>query len=114
MSDHIACQILENDEWTDWYIEENQKRLSENYALTIKFLHGHDVPYYAGSNTAFFIWADLGAVVQRRRLFKQSNRLEDLSKKSVDITADIMSKLLERKVFLASGQAFGSERPGWF
>lgn len=119
LSDHIVCQILEDDEWTDWYIEENQKRLSENYALAIKFLHEHDIPYYAGSNAAFFIWTNLGSCSGGGYL-KQSNRLEDLSiqdngnEKSVDITADIMSKLLERKVFLASGQAFGSERPGWF
>jgi bifunctional pyridoxal-dependent enzyme with beta-cystathionase and maltose regulon repressor activities len=25
-----------------------------------------------------------------------------------------MDKLIERRVFLASGKAFGSEKPGWF
>jgi aspartate/methionine/tyrosine aminotransferase len=119
-SDHIACSILENDEWTDWYIQENQKRLSQNYALTIKFLKAHDVPYYPASNAAFFVWIDLGTVVRRRTFSKDGLTLNDLSLDDGDnneypqITADIMSKLLAQKVFLASGEAFGSERPGWF
>ena len=119
-SDHITCKVLENDDWTDWYIKENQKRLSENYALTVKFLREHDVPYTPGSNAAFFVWVDLGAAVRRRRSSQKRIGLEDLSlaasgrREDHDVTLDIMSKLLEQKVFLASGQAFGSERPGCF
>jgi len=119
-SDHIACKVLENDEWTDWYVGENQKRLSQNYAMAIKFLKDHDVPYYPASNAAFFVWVDLGAAVQRRRVSRNVMALKDLSLDDSDsngyteITADIMSKLLAQKVFLASGEAFGSERPGWF
>lgn len=119
-SDHIACNILENDEWTDWYIGENQTRLSQNYALTVKFLKDHDVPYYPASNAAFFVWVDLGAAVRHRKFSKNEMALKDLSlddgdsNENTDITADIMSKLLAQKVFLASGKAFGSERPGWF
>jgi aspartate/methionine/tyrosine aminotransferase len=119
-SDHIACNILENDEWTDWYIGENQTRLSRNYALTVKFLKDHDVPYYPASNAAFFVWVDLGAAVRHRKFSKNEMALKDLSlddgdsNENTDITADIMSKLLAQKVFLASGEAFGSERPGWF
>jgi aspartate/methionine/tyrosine aminotransferase len=118
-SDHIACKVLENDEWTDYYIKENQKRLSENYILTVKFLKEHNVPYYPGSNAAFFVW-DLGEAARRRRLSKGVAAMEDLGiedgdgKESDDNMTDIMSKLLEQKVFLASGEAFGSERQGWF
>ena len=120
LSDHITCQVLENDEWTDWYIQENQKRLSENYALTVKFLNDNGVPYYPGSNAAFFVWANLGAALSQRRLGKEEVTLRDLSlqdghgKEAADVTGEIMSRLLEQKVFLASGQAFGSERPVWF
>jgi hypothetical protein len=46
-------------------------RLSENYALAIKFSHEYGIPYDAGSNAAFFIWADLGSVVQQRRFSKK-------------------------------------------
>jgi 1-aminocyclopropane-1-carboxylate synthase len=119
-SDHIACKVLENDEWTDWYIGENHKRLSRNYAMTIKFLKDHDVPYYPAGNAEFFVWVDLGATVQRRRVAKNGMALKDLSLDDSDsngyteITADIMSKLLTQKVFLASGEAFGNERPGLF
>jgi 1-aminocyclopropane-1-carboxylate synthase len=120
LSDHIACQILENDEWTDWYINENRKRLSENYAMTVKFLNDNGIPYYPGSNAAFFVWANLGTAMRQRRLGKEEMTVGDLSlqdshgKEGADVTGDIMSRLLEQKVFLASGQAFGSERPGWF
>jgi aspartate/methionine/tyrosine aminotransferase len=119
-SDHIACKILENDKWTDWYIKENQKRLSENYALTVKSLDEHDIPYYPGSNAAFFVWVDLGEAARRRKRSKTVTAIADLSigdgdsKKGSDTTTDIMAKLLEQRVFLASGKAFGSERPGWF
>jgi aspartate/methionine/tyrosine aminotransferase len=119
-SDHIACKILENDEWTAWYIKENQKRLSENYALTIKSLNEYDIPYYQRSNAAFFVWVDLGEATRRRRRSGTVTTIADLSigdgdgKESNDTTTDIMAKLLEQRVFLASGKAFGSERPGWF
>lgn len=119
-SDHIACKVLENDEWADWYIKENQKRLSEKYALTVKFLNENGVPYYPGSNAAFFVWVNLGRALRRKQLGEEGTALKDLSiedshgKEGDGITAEIMSRLLEQKVFLASGQAFGSERPGWF
>jgi hypothetical protein len=104
-------------ERTDWYIKENRKRLSENYALTIKFLREHDVPYTPGANSAFFVWVNLGEAVRRRRVYKSGQSLEYLrigdghGQGGDNLTAEIMSKLLEQKA-LASGQAFSSERPG--
>jgi hypothetical protein len=88
--------------------------------MTIKFLKHHDVPYYPASNAEFFVWVDLGAAVQRRMVAKNGMALKDFglddsdSNGYTETTADIMSKLLAQKVFLASGEVFGSERPGWF
>lgn len=118
MSDHIACNILEDDQFTDEYITTNQKRLGENYALTVKFLLDHGISYYRGSNAAFFVWVDLGGA-QRRK--KGSDR--ELEERSIEksatmggnqITTEIFEKLLNQRIFLANGEAFGSERPGWF
>ncbi len=122
VSDHIACNILENDEFTDKYIATNQKRLGENYALTLKFLHEHEIPYYPGSNAAFFVWVDLGEAQRRKRSNgrivpnKQQERgIEDSEiKENKNMTSEIFEKLLDQRIFLASGEAFGSERAGWF
>jgi 1-aminocyclopropane-1-carboxylate synthase len=32
----------------------------------------------------------------------------------MELTEEIMERLLRQKVFLANGVAFGSEQPGWF
>ncbi|RKK91843.1 hypothetical protein BFJ68_g16095 [Fusarium oxysporum] len=102
-SDHIAANILEDSLWTDAYIVENQKRLSKQYEFVIRWARDHHISHAPGVNAAFFVWLDLGSYYQR-------NHLEMYVKQSHHIT----KALLEKKVFLASGADFGSEKPGWF
>lgn len=65
--------------------------------------------YTLGANSAFFVWVNLGEAVRRRKVYKTGQSLEYLrkgdghSQGGDDLTAEIMSKLLEQKVFLASG-----------
>ena len=118
VSDHIACNILEDEEFTDNYITSNQERLGKNHALTVKFLYEHGISYYPGSNAAFFVWVNLEEARRGKRLSGQElqeKSVEDSgSMESNEITTEIFEKLLDHKIFLASGEAFGSERPGWF
>jgi 1-aminocyclopropane-1-carboxylate synthase len=106
LSDYIAANILEDDSFTDRYIEMNRKKLEISYHFVVKFLQGHSIEYAHGSNAGFFIWVNLGKkYLENRRITQYTG---------VDMTQDIMERLLEQKVFLASGNAFGSEEPGWF
>ncbi|EXA31197.1 hypothetical protein FOVG_17515 [Fusarium oxysporum f. sp. pisi HDV247] len=102
-SDHIAANILEDSLWKDAYIVENQKRLSKQYEFVIRWARDNHISHAPGVNAAFFVWLDLGSYYQR-------NHPEMDVKQSHHIT----KALLEKKVFLASGADFGSEKPGWF
>ena len=133
VSDHITANVLEDDDFVDWYVVTNQARLADSYRYTVDCLRRNDIPFASGSNAAFFVWADLGGALPRTGTADRAgpdvqslslsdtgdNGNADGGKKSraeepSDITTHIMSKLLSEKVFLASGEAFGSERPGWF
>ncbi|KAJ5691888.1 hypothetical protein N7462_001311 [Penicillium macrosclerotiorum] len=105
VSDYLVSRLLEDTQFTESYIQENQKRLSESYAYTVAFVRQHGINYAPGSNAAFFLWVNLGS------------KYRDLhpGEVGVDGVGDrIMRLLLKHKVFLASGALFGSEKDGWF
>jgi aspartate/methionine/tyrosine aminotransferase len=104
VTDNVVTTLLEDDTFTDKYIEDNQRRLSEVYSHTVKILKAHKIEYKPGSNAGFFLWMNLGKAYMDRH----PDRMDQ------DISQIIMTALLDRKVFLANGLAFGSERSGWF
>ena len=103
LSDHVASNILENTNWTDSYIVENRKRLSEAYSHCVDFLKKNEISYALGANAAFFLWVDLGKSYSKRH-----------GVEGKDVTEEVMEALLQQKVYLASGAVFGSETPGVF
>jgi aspartate/methionine/tyrosine aminotransferase len=105
ISDHAVANILEDDEWTDDYIQTNQQRLSTAYSHVVAFLRKYEIEYTPGPDAAFFLWVDLGKAYLKRHPDR---------KDSSDITQEVMDLMLEHKVFLASGAVFGSETPGVF
>lgn len=105
IADHLTSLILQDMEFTDAYVKENQKRLSKTYAFSADFLTRYGIEYAPGSNAAFFLWVNLG---------KRYRELRPDISESDDIGELVMQHLLEHKVFLASGGLFGSERDGWF
>ncbi|CAG8323790.1 unnamed protein product [Penicillium salamii] len=106
ISDHIAAKILEDDVFTDRYIELNRQKLKDSYHLVAQYLQNHGIEYEHHGNAGFFIWVNLG----KKYLENHKTSHHDGS----DLTQEIMDRLLTQKVFLASGIAFGSEQPGWF
>ncbi|KAJ3959918.1 hypothetical protein N0V92_003469 [Colletotrichum tropicale] len=104
ISDHITANILDDSEWVDGYIAENQKKLQEHYELVVAWAKQNGIMYAQGANAAFFLWIDLGKTYLERH---PERKVEDLS-------GEVMRALLSKKVFIASGKQFGSERPGWF
>ncbi|KAJ5766874.1 uncharacterized protein N7511_004490 [Penicillium nucicola] len=103
--DHLTSVMLEDFEFTDWYIKRNQELLGETYAYTTRFLRDNGIEYATGCNAAFFVWMDLG---------KRFRALHPEESEGGDVGEKVMQRLLGKKVFLASGALFGSERDGWF
>ena len=104
MSDHAAANILEDDNFTERYIKENQRKLSEHHKIAATWAKEHDVEYKPGVNAAFFLWVNIGqAYLKRHPGFKIN-----------DVSDHVMQLMLKQKVWLASGVQFGAEDPGWF
>ncbi|KAG5660731.1 hypothetical protein KAF25_003337 [Fusarium avenaceum] len=104
ISDHVTVNILEDDAFVKSYLAENQRMLSTQYKRVVSWARKNNIDYAPGVNAAFFLWVDLGKAYEARHP----------EVKADDITDFVMAKLMNRKVFLASGKAFGSEKPGWF
>ncbi|KAL6229488.1 hypothetical protein BDW75DRAFT_225029 [Aspergillus navahoensis] len=104
-SDYLTSALLEDFQFTDSYIRENQKRLGDAYAYTVDLLKSHGIEHAPGCNAAFFLWVNLG---------KRYRELHPEMPDSDDVGKMVMQRLLQRKVFLASGELFGAEQDGWF
>ncbi|KZF22346.1 1-aminocyclopropane-1-carboxylate synthase [Xylona heveae TC161] len=107
VSDYLASIILDDTHFTDEYLALNCQKLSESYAYTVEFIRRHGIEYAPGTNAAFFLWVNLGK--KYREIHPGETNGDDH-----DVTDKVMQLLLQKRVFLASGALFGSERSGWF
>ena len=105
LADHVVAELLEDQDWTDTYIQINHSRLRKSYDFTTNWLRKHNIQFTPGTNAAFFLWVDLGKVYAAKHPGRKSEG---------DVTDEIMQALLNQKLFLARGNVFGSERPGVF
>ncbi|KAK5996201.1 1-aminocyclopropane-1-carboxylate synthase-like protein 1 [Cladobotryum mycophilum] len=104
ISDHATANILEDDAWVESYIAENQRLLAKHYGLVVAWANEHGITYRPGVNAAFFLWVDLGSIY----------KAQHPNIASTEVNKAIAESLLGHKIFLASGENFGSEEPGWF
>ncbi|CAG9982668.1 unnamed protein product [Clonostachys byssicola] len=104
VSDQLTTAFLEDQQWSDSYIAENRRRMSEQYVVVTAWAKKYGIPYTPGANAAFFLWLDLGAYF--RALHPQFCHM--------DIQSVITKALLDRKVYVASGKDYGSEKVGWY
>ncbi|KAM0561936.1 hypothetical protein ACHAPJ_003108 [Fusarium lateritium] len=104
ISDHVTVNVLEDDDFVASYTAENKRKLSVQYERVVSWAKKNAIDYAPGVNAAFFLWVDLGKAYKARHPELETEDVTDL----------VMNKLMDRKVFLASGQVFGSEKPGWF
>ena len=105
ISGHLASLLLEDFDFTEDYIQQNQKKLSDSHAYAAEMARLHGIEYAPGANAAFFLWFNLG------KRYRELHR--EVSKDDV-VEEIIMQNLLKRKVFLARGTVFGSGEDGWF
>jgi aspartate/methionine/tyrosine aminotransferase len=104
ISDHVACNLLEDEKWIDEYLLENRRRLAEHYGIVTSWATRHGIEFAGGVNAGFFLWLNFG----------DAYRARCGSKVVTDVEAEITRAFLEAKVFVAPGSSFGAERPGWF
>lgn len=103
LADQAVINMLSDDVWSDSYIEQNKRSLQQSYEHVTAWAKENGIEYAGGVNAAFFLWVHLEPVYRRTHT------------EEVDNVDDVMMKLLlQEKVFIASGAAFGSEKPGWF
>jgi aspartate/methionine/tyrosine aminotransferase len=113
--EHVAATMLSDTAFTDTYIATNQTRLSESYTFITSWATKYNIPYTLGANAAFFLWCDFGAVWKPPAQHNPSSQTRNPSQTQTQtLTALLHAQLLTHKIFLASGEAFGSEKEGYF
>jgi aspartate/methionine/tyrosine aminotransferase len=111
VTDHIACNILEDDDWTRQYIDENRRGLANNYRIAAQWARENHIEYAQNVNAGFFLWVNLGLTYRQNAAAKGEAKV-DCDDGGID--AIVAKALLEQKVVLAAGKKFGAEREGWF
>jgi aspartate/methionine/tyrosine aminotransferase len=108
VSDQITASILHDDTFTDGYIRANREKLSESHALLVGLLGKHGIEYARGCNAGFFLWVNLGKKYLEARPDIQGDA------QGLELTEMLFQRLLDNKVYVAHGTAYGSENLGWF
>ncbi len=109
VSDQITAAILGDDVFTDGYIATNRELLSVSHEFLVKILRENRIEYSRGCNAGFFVWVNLGK--KYLELHPEEDRQRELG---LEFTDMLFQKLLDNKVYVAHGTAYGSESPGWF
>ncbi|GES66711.1 PLP-dependent transferase [Aspergillus terreus] len=84
-SDKITASTLRDDNFTDLYINTNQKKLSDAHEFFIRMLKQHGIEYATGANAGSFLWINLGKKYMERHAGKEA--------KASDITDIIHQEL---------------------
>ena len=118
-ADCIVAQVLADTPYVDSYLVENTLRLEKAYTIVVDFLDAEKIPYISSGGAGFFLWINLRKAIENRGFDFVGNAPAALPtgnvlKQQSDINLDIVARLFQQKIYLASGDAFGSEQPGWF
>ncbi|KAL8683208.1 MAG: hypothetical protein Q9186_000820 [Xanthomendoza sp. 1 TL-2023] len=127
-TEYYWTTLLNDRSFLDHYFAENSRRLAASYACITSFFTDHGIRWIEGSNAGFFLWADfrglLGAdVVVNTEETEQAkavavnekpSQVYKTSKRAKERDEWFYDKLLEAKVFIASGDAFFAEEHGWY
>lgn len=99
--------MLMDEDFVDTYLEQNKKRLLENYRALTKALDKIKVPYVKAS-AGLFLWLDLTFYVKKitskTKPCDSNDHFEQV----------LMKKFYDAGVFLTPGTAFHGKEPGYF
>lgn len=111
------ARILEDKEFLDFFISENQRRLGARYAYMVDFLRQHKIPFFEGGNAGVFVWVDLRSWFRNERESSGSNELL-LSHSNNGIYKNLETSLSkiwwQRGVMISKGTSYLTEELGWF
>ncbi|KAL8640335.1 MAG: hypothetical protein Q9228_002740 [Teloschistes exilis] len=134
VTDLYWTTLLNDREFLDGYLEENSRRLGEAYMRLTGFLKEQGVAWVEGSNSGFYLWADFRAVlgdaivvrdggdgkgeekeeVVEAMTVERPSQVYRTSRKAKERDDWFYGKLMEKKVYVASGDAFFAEEHGWY
>ncbi|KAL7948168.1 pyridoxal phosphate-dependent transferase [Trichoderma barbatum] len=98
LADTAWCGILNDTAFLTTYFHTLTKRLSVAYEHCTTLLKKHKIPYVP-AHAGPFIWIDLS---------------RHLSSPAVEAERELAWRMIDNKVWIATGEAYRSERPGWF
>ncbi|RFU74715.1 1-aminocyclopropane-1-carboxylate synthase [Trichoderma arundinaceum] len=98
LADTAWCAILNDASFLTKYFQTLRERLSTAYEHCVALLKQHDIPYVP-AHAGPFIWIDLS---------------KHLSSHTLEAERELAWRMIDNKVWLATGEAYRSERPGWF
>ncbi|ORX56105.1 PLP-dependent transferase [Piromyces finnis] len=103
--DTMLENLLDNDEWIDYFVSLNQKRLAENYKKITKSLKEHNIKY-VDANSAYFMWIDLREQIKKV--------ISNYDESPADAEMKFWNRLLNNGVYIAPSAAFYATEPGFF
>ena len=107
VAQNFWLKILTTPSFLDRFLTLNAQRLGEAYDRCASALEHHKIPYIKGGNAGFFIWLDLTS-------FLPSKAELGAIATEMDREHALTRRLLDAGVYLATGEAFCSESPGWY
>lgn len=138
VTDLYWTTLLNDRTFLDNYFKENARRLGEGYMRLTEFLRSQGVKWVEGSNSGFYLWADFRGVLGEAIVVRDDERGVDgkggeegeemveamtierpsqvyrTSRKAKERDDWFYGKLMEKKVYVASGDAFFAEEHGWY
>ncbi|KAL9067827.1 MAG: hypothetical protein Q9161_006645 [Pseudevernia consocians] len=98
LADLAWSRILSDESFLQEYLLKNTARLTEAYDICTSTLRAMNVPYLPASSGPF-LWINLSAFMPRR---------------TIESERDLAWRMIKTGVWLATGEAYRSEKPGWF
>ncbi|KAL8759217.1 MAG: hypothetical protein Q9199_000904 [Rusavskia elegans] len=123
--------LLNDRPFLNYYFTENSTRLAASYARMTSWFTAHGIKWVEGSNAGFFLWADfrgvlgadIGVVDEEEEEMVEAVAVNEMpaqgqvyktSKRAKERDEWFFGKLMEAKVFIATGDAFFAEEHGWY
>ncbi|KAF3257232.1 hypothetical protein TWF192_001505 [Orbilia oligospora] len=119
----IAWRTILNDhEFLDQFIIENQKKLGDHYQILVNWFEKHNIPYVAGSNAGFFVWTDLRRYLAKIKLPKGDDGKIPGGKTNIPGQPEgaqkrdkiLWEKMIDGGVYVGSAEMFFGEEHGWY
>ncbi|OLL22474.1 Elongation factor G, mitochondrial, partial [Neolecta irregularis DAH-3] len=112
-AERIWASLLQDRDFLDKFLNENITRMEKQYAICTSILNENCIPYYP-SYAGHFIWlkyTSVGILATNPSLtsFLPKGELTALGKEQ-----QLTTQMLNCGVYLATGDAFGTEENGWF